>query len=56
MIKACLIIPKTLPDLIDLWKSNEAMLNWAEKVQPQLYADVKAAFTRRKTEMQKGET
>lgn len=55
LMKACLIVPKNLPDLIDLWKSNEAMLNWAEKVQPQIYADVKTAFTKRKLEIQKGE-
>ena len=55
LITACLIIPKTLPDLIDLWKSNEAMLDWASKVKPETYGNVKDAFTRRKIEIQKGE-
>lgn len=55
LIKACLIVPTNLPDLIDLWKSNEAMLNWAEKVQPEIFGGVKDAFTRRKIEIMKGE-
>lgn len=48
MMVAMLIVPKTLDDLIDYWKSNEPMLNYAQIVKPEVYQRVKTEFTAKK--------
>lgn len=50
---ALLIIPKNVPDLIDYWKANEAMLGYVQTLKPEVYQRVKSEFTKRKLNLKK---
>lgn len=50
---ACLIFPKNLEDLVDYWKSNEAMLNYVRTLKPEVYERVKSEFTTKKNSLKK---
>ena len=49
---ACLIVPRSTDALVDYWKSNANMLDWAKKVKPEIYEVIRLAFTSRKLEIQ----
>lgn len=53
LMSACLIFPKNYLDLVDFWKSNDAMLARCEKEQPGIYTSIRDAFTSRKRQLQK---
>lgn len=48
---ACLIIPKTVEYLVDYWKANQNMLDWAKKVAPDQYERIRLAFADRKAKL-----
>lgn len=50
---ACLIVPKTLDALIDLWKANDAMIDYVKDIHPDIYERVRTSFTKRKLQLQK---
>lgn len=41
----------TKEDLVDYWKSNANMLEWAEKVKPDVYEQIRTAFAVRKQQI-----
>jgi len=47
-----LIIPRNVECLVDYWKANANMLDWAKKVKPEIYEVIRLAFTSRKLEIQ----
>lgn len=55
LLIAALIIPKTVDWLVDYWKANANMLDWAKKVQPDIYEEIRLAFAERKKQLQGGQ-
>ena len=50
-----LIVPRTTDALIDYWKANANMLDWAKKVKPDIYERIRLAFADRKKQLQGGQ-
>jgi len=48
---ACLIVPRNTDALIDYWKSNINMLDWAKKVAPENFERIRLAFADRKQQL-----
>ena len=48
LIIAALIVPRTSDDLVNYWKSNANMLDWAKKVKPDVFERIRLAFADRK--------
>lgn len=46
---ACLIVHNTVDGLVDMWKSNSNMLDWAKKVAPDHWQRIRDAFAKRKS-------
>lgn len=46
---ACLIVHNTVDGLVDMWKSNANMLDWAKKVAPDHWQRIRDAFAKRKS-------
>jgi hypothetical protein len=51
---AALIIPRTVEYLADYWRSNSNMLDWAKKVRPDVYDNIRLAFTKRRKQLERG--
>ena len=51
----CLIVPRSTDALVDYWKSNANMLDWAKKVKPEIYEKIRIAFSERKVKLQGGQ-
>lgn len=51
LIIAALIVPRNADALVDYWKANANMLDWAKKVRPDVYEKVRLAFADRKKQM-----
>jgi hypothetical protein len=49
---AALIVPRSTDALVDYWKANVNMLDWAKKVKPEIYENVRLAFAGRKEQLQ----
>lgn len=49
---ACLIFPRTLDDLLDYWKANINMLDWAKKVKADEYERIRAAFSAQRKKLE----
>ncbi len=47
-----LIIPRNVECLVDYWKANANMLDWAKKVKPEIYEVIRLAFAARKLQVQ----
>lgn len=45
---ACLIVPRSTDALVDYWKANANMLDWAKKTKPEIYEKIRLAFSGRK--------
>jgi hypothetical protein len=52
---AALIVPRSTDALVNYWRSNVNMLEWAEKVKPEIYERVRLAFADRKKQLQGGQ-
>lgn len=48
---AALIVPKTVDSLADYWRANANMLDWAKKVKPDVYEQIRLAFSDRKNKL-----
>ncbi len=48
---ACLIVPRNTDALIDYWKANINMLDWAKKVAPENFERIRLAFANRKQQL-----
>ena len=48
---AALIVPRDPDHLVDYWKANANMLDWAKKVKPDVYEKVRLAFADRKKQL-----
>ena len=48
-IVACLIVHNTVEGLVDMWKLNANMLDWAKKVAPTHWQRIRLAFAERKS-------
>lgn len=46
---ACLVFHNSVDGLVDMWKSNANMLDWAKKVAPTNWQRIRDAFARRKS-------
>lgn len=44
----CLIVPRSTDALVDYWKANANMLDWAKKTKPEIYEKIRLAFSGRK--------
>ena len=51
LIVAALIVPRTTDALVDYWKANANMLDWAKKVKPELFERIRLAFADRKQQL-----
>ena len=51
LMVTCLIVPRTIEGLVDYWKANINLLDWAKKVKPDVYKRIVAAFSARKLEI-----
>ena len=49
MMVACLVFHNSVDGLVDMWKSNANMLDWAKKVAPSNWQRIVDAFARRKS-------
>lgn len=49
---AALIVPRSTDALVDYWKANVNMLDWAKKVKPEIYENIRLAFAGRKEQLQ----
>lgn len=52
---AALIVPRSTDTLVDYWKANANMLDWAKKVKPEIYEKIRLAFADRKAKLQGGQ-
>jgi hypothetical protein len=52
---AALIVPRSTDALVDYWKANANMLDWAKKVKPDIYEKIRLAFADRKAKLQGGQ-
>lgn len=48
-IVACLVVHNSVDGLVDMWKLNANMLDWAKKVAPQHWQRIRSAFAERKS-------
>jgi hypothetical protein len=48
---AALIVPRNTDALVDYWKANINMLDWAKKVKPEVYERLRLAFADRKKQL-----
>lgn len=55
LLIACLIVPRNMDHLVDYWKANANMLDWAKKVKPDVYEKVRLAFAERKAKLNGGQ-
>jgi hypothetical protein len=46
---SCLVVHNTVDGLVDMWKSNANMLDWAKKVEPERWQRMRDAFAKRKS-------
>lgn len=51
LIIAALIVPRNTDDLVDYWKANVNMLDWAKKVKPDVFERIRLAFANRKQQL-----
>lgn len=49
MMVACLVVHKTVDGLVNMWKSNANMLDWAKKKAPNHWQRMRDAFAARKS-------
>jgi hypothetical protein len=54
LIIAALIVPKTVDNLVEYWKANANMLDWAKKIKPDVYEQIRLAFADRRKQLQGG--
>lgn len=52
---ACLIVPRSTDALVEYWKSNINMLDWAKKTKPEIYEKIRLAFSGRKEQLKGGQ-
>lgn len=52
---AALVVPRSVDSLVDFWRANANMLDWAKKVQPKIYEEVRVSFADRKKQLQGGQ-
>ena len=55
LLMAALIIPRSTDHLMDYWKANANLLDYAQKTKPDVFTRIRAAFTARKLELQGGQ-
>lgn len=55
LIIAALVVPKTVENLVDYWKANSNMLDWAKKIKPDVYEEIRSAFGSRRKEIEGGQ-
>lgn len=51
LIIAALIIPRSTDGLVDYWKANANILDWAKKVKPDVFERIRDAFAARKQQL-----
>ncbi len=51
LIIAALIVPRSSDALVDYWKANSNMLDWAKKVEPEVFERIRLAFANRKSQI-----
>ena len=51
LIIAALIVPRSTDALVDYWKANVNMLDWAKKVKPEVFERIRLAFADRKQQL-----
>lgn len=51
LLIAALIIPRSTDALVDYWKANANMLDWAKKVKPDAFERIREAFASRKQQI-----
>jgi len=51
LIIAALIVPRNTDSLVDYWKANINMLDWAKKIKPDVYERIRLAFADRKKQL-----
>lgn len=49
-----LIVPRSTDSLVEYWKANVNMLDWAKKTKPDIYEKIRLAFADRKKQLQGG--
>lgn len=49
MMVACLIVHNTVDGLVNMWRANANMLDWAKKVAPDNWQRIRDAFAKRKS-------
>ncbi len=54
LITAALIVPRSVDHLVDYWKANANMLDWAKKVKPDVFERVREAFSERRKQLERG--
>ena len=54
LMMTCLIVPRSVDALVDFWKANINLLDWAKKVKPEIFERVRIAFSERKKQLQGG--
>lgn len=52
---AALIVPRSTDALVDYWKANANMLDWAKKIRPEIFERIRLAFADRKKQLQGGQ-
>lgn len=55
LIIAALVIPRSTDALVDYWKANVNMLDWAKKIKPDVFERIRLAFADRKKQLQGGQ-
>lgn len=48
---AALIVPRNTDALVDYWKANINMLDWAKRIKPEVFERIRLAFADRKQQL-----
>ena len=52
---AALVVPRSVDALVDYWKANVNMLDWAKKVRPEIFERIRTAFSARRKQLEGGQ-
>lgn len=54
LITAFLAMQTSREELVDYWRANSNMLDWAQKIKPDVYEQIRTAFAVRKQRIENG--
>lgn len=54
LMKSLLIVPTSVDHLVEMWRANSNMLDWAQKIKPDIYNAIRSAYADRRKQIEGG--